>query len=684
MAEGKYSFETGKIHGFSVVDYVLFGLMLAFSATIGVFYAIKDRKRSNTKEFLLAGGNMNPIPVSLSILASFMSAITLLGTPAEMYNYTTMYFYIGLGYLFVVAGAAHLFIPIFYKLRCTSAYEYLEHRFSKGVRTAGSMTFVVQMTLYMAIVLYAPSLALNAVTGFTLWGAVISVGLVCTFYTTLGGLKAVLWTDTFQVGMMFAGLFAVCIKGTSEAGGLSVAWENFQESGRVIFDDFSPDMGIRHTAWGLVIGGCFTWIAIYGTNQAQVQRACSCSSLKEAQIAMWINFPGLCLILYLGCFIGVALFSLYKDCDPIKFKTITASDQLLPLFVMDTLGEISGVPGLFVASLFSGALSTISSGLNSIAACVLQDVIRAYFVKDMSESRATLVSRILASIFGLVCLGLTYVASKLGGVLQAALSLFGMIGGPLLGLFTLGMMFPWANTAGAYAGLFSSLALMFWIGIGAQVVKPPIPKANISVSGCNWNLTTTAATATTILNSTVSTISTAVTNTTTTLANTTTFEAVTKSALEIAQEKGGVLYKLYTLSYIWYSFVAVLTVVVVGMTVSLITGPRKPADVDARLMIPFFDIIFPYLPEKILKPLRFGVRYDELKKRQSDIEHTAKEFEGKEVENYFDIELKVGTDDNGDIKSNGELKTKGEKESGARTKYIQNGELNEGYVSERL
>lgn len=74
----------------------------------------------------------------------------------------------------------------------------------------------------------------------------------------------------------------------------------------------------------------------------------------------------------------------------------------------------------------------------------------------------------------------------------------------------------------------------------------------------------------------------------------------------------------------------------------------------------------------------------QLKKRQSDIEHTAKEFEGKEVENYFDIELKVGTDANGDIKSNGELKTKGEKESGARAKYIQNGELNEGYVSERL
>ena len=123
MAEKSYSFDTKEIPGFTVVDYVLFGLMLAFSASIGIFYAIKDRNRANTKEFLLAGGNMNPIPVALSILASFMSAITLLGTPAEMYNYTTMYWYIGLGYLFVVAGAAHIFIPVFYRLRVTSAYE---------------------------------------------------------------------------------------------------------------------------------------------------------------------------------------------------------------------------------------------------------------------------------------------------------------------------------------------------------------------------------------------------------------------------------------------------------------------------------------------------------------------------------------------------------------------------------
>ncbi|XP_033749429.1 LOW QUALITY PROTEIN: sodium-coupled monocarboxylate transporter 2-like [Pecten maximus] len=418
MESDKYSFQTGVKNTFTTVDYVLFGFILSVSASIGLFYAIKDRNRQNTREFLMAGGDMNPLPVSLSLLASFMSAITLLGVPAEMYNYTTMYWWIGLGYLFVAFGAAHVFIPIFYRLRVTSAYEYLEFRFSKGVRTAGSLTFSVQMLLYMALVLYAPSLALNAVTGFTLWGSVIAVGAVCTLYTCLGGMKAVLWTDTFQVIMMFAGLIAILIKGSIESGGVGLAWQRAADSGRVVFDDFDPNPAKRHSVWSLVIGGTFTWVAIYGVNQAMVQRCCTCSSLKKAQLAIWVNFPGLCLILYLCCLIGMVMYGFYSRCDPFKFGLVQSSDQLLPLFVMDVLGTAQGFPGLFVASLFSGALSTISSGLNSLSAVVLQDIIKSYFLPNLSEQRATLVSKILALVFGVICLGLTYVASLLGGVLQ--------------------------------------------------------------------------------------------------------------------------------------------------------------------------------------------------------------------------------------------------------------------------
>ncbi|XP_048758260.2 sodium-coupled monocarboxylate transporter 1-like [Ostrea edulis] len=603
--EKLFSFQTGKVTHFTTVDYVLFGLLLVFSAGIGLFFAIKDRRHNDTKTFLMAGGNMNPFPVALSLLASFMSAITLLGTPAEMYNYTTMYYWIGLSYLFVAFGAAHVFMPIFYRLRVRSAYEYLEHRFSKGVRTAGSMTFCFQMLLYMALVLYAPSLALNSVTGFTLWGSVISVGIVCTLYTTIGGMKAVLFTDSFQVGMMFAGLLAILIQGNIELGGFANAWEEAEKSGRVYFTDFSPDPKVRHSAWSLVIGGTFTWVAIYGVNQAQVQRYCTCPSLKKAQLAIWLNFPGLCLILYLCCLIGMVVYAFYSKCDPFSFNLVKTSDQLLPLFVMDVLGHLKGFPGLFVACLFSGALSTISSGLSALAAVVLEDVIKAYFFKNLSENAATNTSKVLAFVFGIICLGLTYVASLLGGVLQAALSLFGMIGGPLLGLFILGMMFPWANKWGAYSGLLLGLVFMFWIGVGAQIYKPYNPKAPINITGCNWNLTTTAAPAT------VSAFNQSIVST-----SATPFFNSTEPAPVTEDES--VLAPLYALSYMWYSATAVLFVVVVGLIVSLLTGPEDPKKIDPKLICPLFDILFPYLPEKIRKPMRFGVRHDEVDKESKE------------------------------------------------------------------
>lgn len=612
MVERKYSFQTGKVNSFTEVDYVLFGLMLLGSAGIGAYYAIVDRKKSNTKDFLLAGGNMNPIPVALSLLASFMSAITLLGTPAEMYNYTTIYFYIGLSYLFVMAASSHLFVPIFYNLRVTSVYEYLEKRFSRGVRTLGSLTFCVQMILYMAIVLYAPSLALNKVTGFNLWGSVISVGIVCTFYTTLGGMKAVLWTDVFQVAIMMIGLLATLIEGCIRAGGFNNAWEHARESGRIVFDDFNPDPAVRHTFWSLVIGGYFTWLAVYGVNQAQIQRACTCPTLKKAQLALWLNFPGLCLILYICCLIGIVLYDFYRTCDPKSYGLIQQADQLLPLYVMDILGFLKGLPGLFIACLFSGALSTISSGLNSLSTVILQDVIRTYIVKDMSENKATWISKILVIILGFLCLGLAYVASLLGGVLQAALSLFGMIGGPLLGLFTLGLFFPWANKWGAYTGLIGSLIFMFWIGIGAQTYKFPSPKSMIDISGCNWNVTQPPPTV-----------------------NITTIPTTVAAATTI-----GPVQVLYTLSYLWYSATAVLTTLVIGLLVSFATGHTKAKDVNPNLMVPFFDIVFPCLPEKLRKPLRFGVDYSGKKDLIEETKATSEMENGKE-------KMKIGKDNIG-------------------------------------
>ena len=120
---GKYSFQTGIKKAFHAADYAVTACVLGLSAAIGLFYAVKDRKRSTTDNYLLAGRGMHPVPVALSMVSSFISAITLLGTPAEVYINGTMYWWIAVSFIITALGAGHIFIPIFYNLGITSIFQ---------------------------------------------------------------------------------------------------------------------------------------------------------------------------------------------------------------------------------------------------------------------------------------------------------------------------------------------------------------------------------------------------------------------------------------------------------------------------------------------------------------------------------------------------------------------------------
>ncbi|XP_014772705.2 sodium/iodide cotransporter-like [Octopus bimaculoides] len=141
-------------------------------------------------------------------------------------------------------------------------------------------------------------------------------------------MKAVVWSDTFQASMMVIGLFCVLIQGSIEVGGLAKAWEIAAENHRIKFLEFSVDPRERHTIWAFVIGGSTMWASIYGTNQAQAQRTFALPTLRKAQLAIWLNFPLLLVILYLCGLIGVVLYAFYSKCDPLHAELITASDQV--------------------------------------------------------------------------------------------------------------------------------------------------------------------------------------------------------------------------------------------------------------------------------------------------------------------------------------------------------------------
>ncbi|XP_047377889.1 sodium-dependent multivitamin transporter isoform X2 [Sciurus carolinensis] len=511
---------------FSFVDYVVFVLLLLLSLAIGLYHACRGWGRHTVGQLLMADRKMGCFPVALSLLATFQSAVAILGVPSEIYRFGTQYWFLGCSYFLGLLIPAHIFIPIFYRLHLTSAYEYLELRFNKAVRVCGTVTFIFQMVIYMGVVLYAPSLALNAVTGFDLWLSVLTLGIVCNIYTALGGLKAVIWTDVFQTLVMFLGQLAVIIVGSVKVGGLGHVW----------------DVASQH---GLISG------------------IDSCYAV----------FPCQQLVLCMSCLIGLVMFAYYQEYPMSTQQSQAAPDQFVLYFVIDVLKGLPGLPGLFVACLFSGSLSTISSAFNSLATVTMEDLIQPWF-PEFCEARAIVLSRSLAFGYGILCLGMAYISSQLGSVLQAAISIFGMVGGPLLGLFCLGMFFPFANPPGAIVGLLAGLIMAFWIGIGSIVTSMNSSTASSPLNGSIFSLPT---------NLTTTTVTTLMPSTT------------------LSKPTG--LQRFYSLSYLWYSAHNSTTVIVVGLTVSLLTGGMRGRPLNPRTIYPVLPRLLSLLPLSCQKRL---------------------------------------------------------------------------------
>ncbi|XP_034440533.1 sodium-coupled monocarboxylate transporter 1 [Hippoglossus hippoglossus] len=556
----------GPVATFSVWDYVVFAATVLGAAGIGLFQAIRGRKDTSTAEFLLGGRQMTAVPVAMSLTASFMSGITVIGTPAEAYRFGSAFWLFGFSYAIMSVITAEIFVPLFYRLGITSTYEYLGLRFSRPIRIIGTSMYISQTALYTGLVIYAPALALNQITGLNLWGVLVATGAVCILYCTLGGLKAVIWTDVVQMVIMLSGFVAVIARGAVLQGGLTKIWEDAGQGGRLEAFDFDPDPLKRHTFWTIVVGGSVMWVSIYAINQSQVQRYISCKTLGHAKMSLYLNMVGLWVTVSLAVFSGLTMYSIYKNCDPLLNGDITTPDQLLPYLVMDILETYPGIPGLFVAAAYSGTLSTVSSSINALVAVTVEDFILPV-CKNLTEKQVTWMNMGLSVFFGILCIGMAGVASMMGSVLQAALSIFGMISGPLLGLYLLGMLFRTTNSVGGLLGMIIGLVLTLWVGIGGQIYPPSDEKTNplhVTTVGCNstgsFNSSTVAP-------------------------------WTSPSATGQPDFRPALADSWYSLSYLYLCPVGTLTTMVCGLLVSVVTGGCKQEKLNSDLFVRSKDLI---------------------------------------------------------------------------------------------
>ncbi|KAF8566223.1 hypothetical protein P879_09188 [Paragonimus westermani] len=441
-------------------DYAVFVFWLAIYSVIGIYHRFRGRivlllgrlfrtnqtqmneEKENTETIFLGNRQLSLIPVFCSVMASFLSAVSLLGTTAEAYLSGMQFYMMIAAFSIAFPLASEVYMPVYYKLRLASAHEWV----------------------YISLALYAPSLAFSQVVGLPIWLSLISTGLVTTFYTALGGIRAVVWTDVFQLLILIAGMCVVVTFGIIKAGGPQRVWTIALENKRLQSFSFSPDPFLRHSVWSLAIGGASLVLCTFGANQTLVQRYLSCRNLQTARRAILLNIPTNVIFLLVQLTAGLVAFAYFEGCDLIKSGLIKKTDQILPYVVMVLFNGVPVVRGLFLSTIFAAALSTVSSGVNSLANVVLEDIIRPFHVilrqKDLSAKYMTIMAFVLSALIGLSTVGMAFLIPFMSSrILQFSYSLFGATGGPLLAVFTLGMIVPCVNNKVRFLmpGLTSSL-----------------------------------------------------------------------------------------------------------------------------------------------------------------------------------------------------------------------------------
>ncbi|XP_070158852.1 sodium-coupled monocarboxylate transporter 1 isoform X3 [Polyergus mexicanus] len=546
---------------FHWIDWLVFALMLLVSTIAGLLH-FRRAQKSNTQDYLLGGRSLGLFPVSASLVASFISGVTILGTPAEIYNFGTQYWITIISIFFSGVVVATVYLPVFTTLQLNSVYEYLEIRFDRSVRILISLIFVFDAVLYQSIVIYVPALALNQVSGINIYLVGSIVCMVCVFYTVLGGIRAVVWTDALQVGVMIAAAISVTALGTYQMGGMSEIWKKAVEAGRIEFLNFDPSPYTRHTVWTVLIGSWLYCTAYIAVNQTMVQRYKSLESTKKSQLSIAIFTITVMMFNSICCWCGLVLLAwwLPPKCDPRVSGLITADDQLLPAYVMEIAGDLHGIPGLFISGVFGAALSSLSVGFNSTSVVILEDFVMGCFKMKLSDRCSTIFVKILVVFFGLLALSFLFLIEKLGGILSVTNSLAAIAAGTSFGVFTLGILFPWANSKGAFIGAIAGFMMSGWVSFGANAAIGSglvVPK-KLPVSSCTEDINN-----------------------------------VFINQSERSSEDN--VFPLYRLSYHWVAPIGTLVVLVIGGLVTWITGARDPSSIDKNLLSP---VIHRWLPRQ--------------------------------------------------------------------------------------
>lgn len=450
------------------LDLIVVVAYMAGMALVGLRFS---RRQTSTETYFVAKRGVPSWAMGLSMLATLISSVTFVAYPGSSYAKDWSLLVPGFLVLGVLMLVGAVIIPFYRHAVGMSAYEYFEKRFGRPTRVYASLAFALAHFSKMGFVFYLMALTINSITGWSIDQVILVVGAVMVFYTLIGGIEAVIWTDVIQSFVCWAGVF-VCLGFLLflPPGGPAAVFRIAAENGKFSLGPAAMDFSSA-TIPVLILYGFFWYLQRYTADQTLVQRYLVAKSDRAALRGVALGAI-LCIPVW-------ALFMLVGTCTWAFFRLtgeklpayITKADQVFPYFIGTHLP--AGIAGLFMAALIGAAMTMLASDLNSLTVVGVEDFYRPMRPKadDRQRLRA---ARVMVVIVGaLSAVTALILAHTKGGALQMWFAVSAIVSGGLAGLFLLAFLSPRANRRGVYAGIAAGLLVTVWAVLtkGGKIVN---------------------------------------------------------------------------------------------------------------------------------------------------------------------------------------------------------------------
>ncbi len=446
----------------SAIDLTVLGIYLIAVVGLGAWFARRNRTSAH---FMAASGSLPGGGVGRSIFGTFLSSNTFIGVPGKAYGGNWNAFVFSLTLPFAAWVAVKYFVPFYRGSGEISAYHHLEKRFGPWARSYALACYLLTQLARVGAILFGVSMALHALTGWSLPAIILGAGVAVTLYTLLGGIEAVIWTDVIQSLVLLAGAVVIAVLLIiGHPNGASEALHGAAGAHKFSLGSFATDF-TQSTVWVVLLFGFFINLNNFGIDQNYVQRYHAARDDAAARRSVWLGALLYVPVSALFFLIGSLLFS-YYEASPALLQELQAAhpegyaDQVLPHFIAHKLPV--GMAGLLLAAICAAAMSSIDTSLNSSATVTLKDFFQRHFKRGESETDALKILRGATLFWGVLGTGVALAMMGQKSLLDAWWKLSGIFAGGMLGLFLLGLIARKADNVAALTGVIIGVLVICW------------------------------------------------------------------------------------------------------------------------------------------------------------------------------------------------------------------------------